>query len=153
MYFAYFHTFLNWIKFKVQRSGLPLLSQEWSLKLAHTCRKIEEQEVLYSWMHCKWVNLIFCSVYILLWLLLYGEDSLGVRHLVCYDGSHPVKMHHGMLYLAAFFPTTRQNSINGSKKKMRMSELLLSRCEVPRAESHQLSPSWLKGLRMHLWRD
>ena len=33
-----------------------------------------------------------------------------------------------------------QNSINGKKKK-RMSELLLSRCEVPRAESHQLSLS------------
>ena len=52
-----------------------------------------------------------------------------------------------------FYSNPGQNSINGSKKKMRMSELLLSRCEVPRAESHQLSRSWLKGLRMHLWRD
>ena len=151
MYFVYFYTFLNWIKFKVQRSGLPLLSQEWSLNLAHTCRKIEEQEILYSWIHCKWVNLIFCSVY------MHYSDYFTVKRrlvrgppscLLWWSCINAIKWCQEI-----FYSNPGQNSINGSKKKMRMSELLLSRCEVPRAESHQLSPSWLKGLRMHLWRD
>ena len=25
-----------------------------------------------------------------------SKDSLDVRHLVCYDGAHPVKMYHGI---------------------------------------------------------